>query len=63
MSQTAHPSSVEAVINGKNAGGGKKMQMILHKGFSQIGVTISQIISLLYFENVNLLSGFPGGVE
>lgn len=24
MSQTAHPSSVEAVINGKNAGGGKK---------------------------------------
>lgn len=41
----------------------KKMQIILHKGSSQIGVTISQIISLLYFENVNLLSGFPGGVE
>lgn len=43
--------------------GGKKMQIIPHKGSSQIGVTISQIISLLYFENVNLLSGFPGGVE
>lgn len=42
---------------------GKKMQIIPHKGSSQIGVTISQIISLLYFENVNLLSGFPGGVE
>lgn len=41
----------------------KKMQIIPHKGSSQIGVTISQIISLLYFENVNLLSGFPGGVE
>lgn len=43
--------------------GKKKMQIIPHKGSSQIGVTISQIISLLYFENVNLLSGFPGGVE
>lgn len=41
----------------------ENMQIILHKGSSQIGVTISQIISLLYFENVNLLSGFPGGVE
>lgn len=37
------------------------MQIILHKGSSQIGVTISQIISLLYFENVNLHSGFPCG--
>lgn len=47
----------------KRGGKGKKMQIIPHKGSSQIGVTISQIISLLYFENVNLLSGFPGGVE
>lgn len=45
----------------KSFGCAAKMQISPASAW-KIGVTIPQIISLLYFENVNLHSGFPCGV-